>query len=118
MIHDQPCLNMIAIESRMQGDHEELKILLQNLLIASRFNRKFSLQGEEHLFIEKISRKTRAVLFVEEILDGHDCTKSVGHDPTSPNFSPIRSSSEYPDVATCHVVVHRSCDKIVAVQFH
>ena len=29
MIRDQSCLNMIAIESRMQGDHEELDILLQ-----------------------------------------------------------------------------------------
>ena len=36
---------MIAIESRMQGDHDELKILLQKCLISSHFNQKFSLQG-------------------------------------------------------------------------
>ena len=57
MIHDQSCLNMIAIESRTQGDHEELKILLQNFLIASRFNRKLSLRRKEHLFMEEKSRK-------------------------------------------------------------
>ena len=28
MIRDQSCRNMIAIESRTQGDHKELKILL------------------------------------------------------------------------------------------
>ena len=43
---------MISIESIFQGDHIELKILLQNRLISSRFNRKLSLQREEHLFIE------------------------------------------------------------------
>ena len=44
MIRDESYLNMIAIEFRMQGDHEELKILLQNLLISSRFNQKLGLQ--------------------------------------------------------------------------
>ena len=32
MIGDQSCLNMIAIESRMHGDHEELNILLQKCM--------------------------------------------------------------------------------------
>ena len=44
---------MIVIESRTQEDHEELKILLQNCWFFSQFNQKFSLQREEHLFIEK-----------------------------------------------------------------
>ena len=44
MIRDQSCLNMIEIVSRMQGDHEELNILLQNRLISSRFNQKLGLQ--------------------------------------------------------------------------
>ena len=42
IIRDQLCLNMIAIEFRTQGDHKELRILLQNWLISSRFNRKLS----------------------------------------------------------------------------
>ena len=50
MIRDQSCLNMIAIESRIQGDHEELKILLQKCLISSCFNQKLSLQGEKNIY--------------------------------------------------------------------
>ena len=52
---EQLCLKIIVIESRMHGDHEELKILFQNCLISSRFNRKLSYKKKEHLFIEKIS---------------------------------------------------------------
>ena len=33
-IHDQSRVDWIAIKSRTQGDHEELKILLQNFLIS------------------------------------------------------------------------------------
>ena len=44
MIHDQSYLNMIAIESRIQGDYKEVKILLQNLLISSQFNQQLGLQ--------------------------------------------------------------------------
>ena len=51
MIRDQSCLNIIAIESRMEGDHEELKILLQNYLISSRFNQKLSYKDEEDDFL-------------------------------------------------------------------
>ena len=46
MIRDQSCLNMIAIESRTQGDHEEYKILLKKCLISLHFNQKLSLQRE------------------------------------------------------------------------
>ena len=46
MIRDQYCLNMIAIESRVQGDHEELNILIQNCLTSSRFNQKLSLERD------------------------------------------------------------------------
>ena len=52
MIHDQSCLNRITIESRLQGDPEELEIVLQKYLISSRFNQKLSLKREEHRFIE------------------------------------------------------------------
>ena len=69
-ISDQSYLNMIAIESRTQGDHEELKILLQNCFISSRFNRKLSLQREEHLFIEKLTQKMRTIRLAEGDLDG------------------------------------------------
>ena len=80
-ISDQSFLNMIAMESRTQEDYEELKILLQNCLISSRFSRKLSLQKEEHLFIEKTTQKMRAVRFAEGILDSHNCAKLVGYDP-------------------------------------
>ena len=53
MIRDQSCVNVIAIESRMQGYHEELKILLQNRLIASRFNKKLGLQMKNMGFYKK-----------------------------------------------------------------
>ena len=43
---------MIEIESRTQGDHKELKILLQNHLISSRFNQKLVYKENEQLFIE------------------------------------------------------------------
>ena len=44
MIRDQSYLNMIAIESRTQGDQKELTNLHKNFLISSGFNRNLSLQ--------------------------------------------------------------------------
>ena len=83
MICDQSCLNLIPIESRMQGDHEELRILLQKPLISSCFNQTLSLQREEDRFIEILMRKICAIRFAEGALDGCDCAKSVGHDCTT-----------------------------------
>ena len=59
MIRDQFCVNMIAIEYRMQGDHEELKIFLQNHLISSRFNQKLGLQRKNIGFYRKFNLKNR-----------------------------------------------------------
>ena len=59
MIRDQSYLNMIAIESIIEGDHEELKILLQNCLISSRFNQKLGLQRKNIGFYRKFHRKNR-----------------------------------------------------------
>ena len=56
-ICDQSCLNMITIESRTQGDHEELKILLQKCLISSPFNQKLSLQERRTFIYRKIKEK-------------------------------------------------------------
>ena len=57
MICGQSCLNMIAIESRKQGDYEELTNLLQNWLISSRFNQKFSMHRKNIVFIENFIAK-------------------------------------------------------------
>ena len=59
MIHDQSSFNMIEIESRVQGDHEKFKILLQNRLIFSRFNRKLGLQRKNIGFYRKFHRENR-----------------------------------------------------------
>ena len=67
----------------MQGDDEELDILLQKCLISSRFNQKLSLRKREHQFIKILSQKIYAVQFAEGALDGHNDEKSVGHDPTT-----------------------------------
>ena len=52
-IRDQSCLNLIGIESIMQGDHEELRILLQNRLISSQFNQELGLQMKNIGFYKK-----------------------------------------------------------------
>ena len=41
----------------MQGDHEELKILLKNCLIASRFNQELREEERVHRFLMKNSRE-------------------------------------------------------------
>ena len=63
MIHDQSCHNLIGIESKMQGDHEEFKILLENCLISSRLNQQLGLQRKNMAFfienfIAKIADRT------------------------------------------------------------
>ena len=83
MIRDQYCFNLIAIESRIQGDHKELKFFLQKCLISSRFNQKMSLQEGRTSIYRKIIAKKGAVRFSERTLDGCDRTKSVGHDHTT-----------------------------------
>ena len=57
MIRDESCLNMLAIEFRMQGDHEEVNIFLQNCLISSRFNQKLGLQRNNMGFYRKFHRE-------------------------------------------------------------
>ena len=61
-ICDQSWLNMIVIESRTQGDHEELKILLQNCLISSQFNQKLSYKERRTSIYRKISAKNEGRL--------------------------------------------------------
>ena len=115
MIHDQSCLNMIPIESGMQGDHKELTNFLQNCLIASRFNRKLVYKEKEHLFIEKFVRKTRTVRFGEG-----DWTAEIARFwwatiPRLPIVSPVRSWSERPYEATCRSISHRVHDYIATI---
>ena len=56
-IRDQSRINWITIESRMQEDHDELRIWLKNYLIPSGFNQELSYKEEEHRFIGEISAK-------------------------------------------------------------
>ena len=57
-IRDQSCLNMIAIESRTQGDHEELKIWFQTLkLNFFMIQSKVKLQGGRTSIDRKIDEK-------------------------------------------------------------
>ena len=57
MIRDLSCLNWITIKSRIQGDHEELRILLKNRLISSRFNQELLKRREDINFSRKIFAK-------------------------------------------------------------
>ena len=50
---------MIAIESRMQGEHKELKIFLQNCLISSQLNQKLGLHKKNIGFYRKFHRENR-----------------------------------------------------------
>ena len=53
-IRDQSRSNCFAIESKRGGDHEELKILLQIRLIASRINQKLKNKGENTSVLKRI----------------------------------------------------------------
>ena len=57
MIRDQPGPDRIAIKSKSGRDHEELKILLKNCLIASRFNKELREEERIHRFLKKNSRE-------------------------------------------------------------
>ena len=61
MIRDQSCVNLIRIESRTQGDCDELKIMLQNGLISSRFNQELRIHKKNMIFIRISAQKIRAV---------------------------------------------------------
>ena len=91
---------MITIESRTQGDHEELKIFSLKILNFFTFQSKVVYKKEGHLFIEKLSRKLQAVRFAKGALDGRDHAKLVGHDPMTRipllSISSVRSSSVHP----------------------
>ena len=60
MIRDQSCLSMIAIESRMQGDHEKLTNSLQ-LLSLFTIQSKVKFTKEEHHFYRKFHRENRGL---------------------------------------------------------
>ena len=50
MIRDHSCLNMIAMKSRMQGDHEELNNFSPKLLKLFTIQSKGRFTREEHRF--------------------------------------------------------------------
>ena len=57
MIRDQSCLNPIGIESKTQGDRDELKIMLQNRLISSRYNQELREEDSTSIFIRDFREK-------------------------------------------------------------
>ena len=81
MVRDQSCLEWITIKSRTCKDHEELRILVKNCLIPSRFNQEFFYKDKEHSFIKHFPQKSETVRSDEEQLDGHDRALKVSHDP-------------------------------------
>ena len=58
-IRDQFCLNMIRIESKMQEDHEELKIIAPKLLNFFTIQSKVKFTEREHPFYRKFHCKKR-----------------------------------------------------------
>ena len=112
-IHDQSRLNWMAIKSRTRGgggDNEELMILLKNRLISSRFNQDLLYKGGRTSFYGKFSAKSVAHLIRRRRIDGRNRTIIMGHDPTIPRKSIVRSSSEDPDASTCHLTINRVTD--------
>ena len=59
--HNESCLHRIVIESRMQGNCDELKILLKNHLIASRLNQELRTHKKNMIFIRISAREMQAV---------------------------------------------------------
>ena len=116
MNHDESCLNLIAIESRMQGNHDELKICLQNFLIASRLIKSWvTKRGRTPIYRGKNLWKLRTVRFGEDrstAMIAHwswaTIPRSHDADPGSPLISPVRSWSGSPRDATCCKVGRRS----------
>ena len=78
----------------MQGNHEELKIMLQNCLISSRFNQELSLQRKEHHFIREMLRENRGPSDLvktdrrPQLCDDHG---PRSHDTMIPLLSHVRS---------------------------
>ena len=84
---DQSCLNWITIESRTQGDHEELRILLKNHLISSRFNQDLLYKGGRTPFSRKFLAKSVGRLIRRRRINGRDRAIIMGHDPLIPRKS-------------------------------
>ena len=59
----ESCLNLIAIESRTQGNCDELKIYLQNCLIASRLIKSCLEEENTSVFKGDFLQETRTVRF-------------------------------------------------------
>ena len=109
-IRDQSRLNWIANESRMWGDHKELRILLKNRLIPSRFNQELLYKGGKTPFYRKFPAINVGLLIRRRRSDGCDFAKSVGHDPMSPPFLPVRSSSTCQGESMCRPTINRVID--------
>ena len=64
----------------MRGDHEELKILLKNHLIPSRFNQELTKEEKIHQFLKGNFRENFGPFDpMEGLIDGHDPMMIVGH---------------------------------------
>ena len=86
MIRDQSCLLRIAIESRMQVDHKDFKILVQNFLISLRFNQKLGLQRKNMAFYRTFHRENRGASYLLKDDSTSEIERFKG--ATIPQFSP------------------------------
>ena len=82
-IRDQSHLNIIAIESRTHGDHDELEILLQKCVISSRFNQKLSYKERTSIY-KDFNEKNVVRPIHYRSFGGFGGPRSYGADSTPP----------------------------------
>ena len=111
MNHDESCLNLIAIKSRTQGNCDELKICLQNCLIALRLIKSYLKEENTSFFKESfrekcgpsVSRWDRSRPIVQ-----NQWNRGPWCGPHSLLISPIQSWLESLDASTCRPTIFDS----------
>ena len=108
MNHNKSYLNLIAIESRMQGNRDELKICLQNGLIASRLIKSCLEKENTSVFKEDYPRRIHAVCFAMRFAPS-DFSKSV-------ESWPMTQNCEFPFPFARWIVIEES--RCIHMSFH